>query len=84
MRHQNDQVEEELDDRYPEVAESDDQMGPYEVVAEDEVSMALGLQMPQVQHLLKDSEEQHRFAASVPQVTLEQLQVLVLQLVVQK
>lgn len=83
VRFQNDSVEEELDDYFLEVAESDDQTVPYEVVAEDEVWMALGLQMPQAQHLLKDSEQQHRFVASAHQVTLQQLQVLPCSLVVQ-
>jgi hypothetical protein len=35
--HPDDQEEEELDDRYPEVAELDDQMDPSAVAVEDEV-----------------------------------------------
>ena len=73
--HLDDQEEEELGDRYPEVAELGDQMDPSEVVAEGEEQKAQELQQLQAQHRpqeLEDFAEQRRF------VVQEQMQQQVL------
>ena len=82
--HLDDQEEEELGDRYPEVAELGDQMDPSEVVAEGEEQKAQELQelqQLQAQHRpqeLEDFAEQRRFVVQEQeleqQLALEQQQ----------
>jgi hypothetical protein len=60
-----DQVEEELDDRYLEVAELDDHLDLNAVAAEDVEQKAQELLLPQAQRrlqVLEEFAEQHRFA----------------------
>ena len=78
-----DQEEEELGDRYPEVAELGDQMDPSEVVAEDEEQKVQELEQLQAQRLpqvLEAFAEQRRFAVQEPKLE----QVLVRALVQQQ
>ncbi len=72
-----DQEEEELDDRYLEVAELDDHLDLNAVVAADEEPKVLGLSLPQEQHRTQELVEQHHFAAQelVQVQALEQQQV---------
>ena len=86
-----DQEEEELDDRYLEVAELDDHLGLSAVAAEDAEQQAL--ELPQVQHrpqVLEEFAGQHHFAAQEPKLEQElvralvQQQVLLLQQVEQR
>ena len=60
--HLDDQEEEELDDRYLEVAELDDHLDLNAVAAADEGPKVLGLSLPQEQHLPQVLAEQHHFA----------------------
>ena len=73
-----DQEEEELDDRYLEVAELGDHLDLNVVAAADEEPKVLELLLPQVQHRPQEHVEQHHFAArELVQVrALEQRQVL--------
>ena len=72
-----DQEEEELDDRYLEVAELDDHLDLNAVAAADEEPKVLGLLLPQEQHRPQELVEQHHFAAQelVQVQALEQQQV---------
>ena len=72
-----DQEEEELDDRYLEVAELDDHLDLNAVAAADEGPKVLGLSLPQEQHRPQEFVEQHHFAAQelVQVQALEQQQV---------
>ena len=58
-----DQGEEELDDRYLEVAELGDHLDLNAVAAADEEPKVLGLSLPQEQHRPQEFVEQHHFAA---------------------
>ncbi len=69
-----DQEEEELDDRYLEVAELGDHLDLNVAVAADEEPKVLGLRPPQVQHRPQELVEQHHFFAQ----ELAQVQQLVL------
>jgi hypothetical protein len=60
--HLDDQEEEELDDRYLEVAELDDQMGLNEVVAADAVRQEQLLAQLQQQELVEHLEQRHLVA----------------------
>ncbi len=75
--HRGDQEEEELDDRYLEVAELDDHLDLNAVAAADEGPKVLGLSLPQEQHRPQEFVEQHHFAAQelVQVQALEQQQV---------
>ena len=72
-----DQEEEELDDRYLEVAELDDHLDLNAVAAADEEPKVLELSLPQEQHRPQELVEQHHFAAQelVQVQALEQQQV---------
>ena len=70
-----DQEEEELDDRYPEVAELDDHLDLNAVAAADEEPKVLELLLPQEQHRPQELVEQHHFAAQELVQALEQQQV---------
>jgi len=75
--------EEELDDRYLEVAELDDHLDLNAVAAEDVEQKALEPKLPQAQHLpqvLEEFAEQRRFAVQEPKLE----QVLVRALVQQQ
>jgi len=72
-----DQEEEELDDRYLEVAELDDHLDLNAVAAADEEPKVLELSLPQEQYRPQELVEQHHFAAQelVQVQALEQQQV---------
>ncbi len=70
-----DQEEEELDDRYLEVAELDDHLDLNAVAAADEEPKVLELSLPQEQHRPQELVEQHHFAAQELVQALEQQQV---------
>ncbi len=75
-----DQEEEELDDRYLEVAELDDHLDLNAVAAVDVEQTALEPQLPQAQRLpqvLEEFAEKRRFV--VQELQLEQVQALVQQ-----